>query len=85
MSAVSVAKELTHLPVITDPSHGTGIVSLLEPMCLSSVMAGCDGFMLEVHGNPEEALCDGDQALTPEGYADLMEKTNSLWNFRRGL
>lgn len=74
LSAVSALKQLTHLPIITDPSHATGIVSLMEPMCLSSIMAGADGLMLEVHINPKEALCDANQALIPIQFEDIMKK-----------
>src|SRR6185312_4723415 len=66
LNAVPAAKELTHLPVITDPSHGCGRLSIIPPMALASVAAGADGIIVEVHTNPEEALSDKDQALTPE-------------------
>lgn len=81
LSAVSALKELTHLPVIVDPSHGTGVVSLLEPMCLSSITAGADGLMLEVHIKPSEALCDAKQALSPEEYDKISKKVVKLNNF----
>jgi 3-deoxy-7-phosphoheptulonate synthase len=83
LSALAAVKELTHLPVITDPSHATGIVSLVEPMCLSSIMAGCDGFMVEVHYLPDEALCDGEQSLTPEQYSNIMDKASRLRVFKQ--
>lgn len=81
LSAVSALKELTHLPVIVDPSHGTGIVSLLEPMCLSSISAGADGLMLEVHISPKDALCDAKQALTPEQFDKIFQKVSKLNTF----
>ena len=78
LSAVPAVKELSHLPVITDPTHGTGRISLIEPMSLASVAAGADGLILEVHRNPEEALSDKDQALTPNQFAELVRKVNLL-------
>ena len=78
LSAVPAVKELSHLPVITDPTHGTGRVSLIEPMSLASVAAGSDGLILEVHRNPEEALSDKDQALTPIQFSQLVRKVTAL-------
>jgi 3-deoxy-7-phosphoheptulonate synthase len=81
LSAVPAAKELSHLPVITDPTHGTGKVSLIEPMSLASIAAGSDGLMIEVHRNPSEALSDKDQALTPQQFARLVQKARALERF----
>lgn len=81
LSIVPAVKSLTHLPVITDPSHATGKLHLIKPMCLASVAAGADGFTIEVHYKPEEALCDKDQALTPEMFNDIMLSTRKLVNF----
>lgn len=78
LSAVSLVKQLTHLPVIVDPSHGTGKWKLVEPMSLAAVAAGCDGLMVEVHQNPSEALSDGPQSLTPENFHELNVKISSL-------
>ena len=64
LSAVSLIKTMTRLPIIIDPSHGTGCRGLIEPMCLAGIMAGCDGVMVEVHNTPEEALSDGKQSIT---------------------
>jgi len=72
LSAVPLLKQLSHLPVIVDPSHGTGKWSLVPPMALAAVAAGADGVMIEVHPNPEEALSDGPQALLPKTFAALM-------------
>lgn len=83
LSAVPAIKELSHLPVITDPTHGTGKVSLIEPMSLASVAAGADGLIIEVHRNPEDALSDKDQALTPLQFAVLAIKVRALEKFRR--
>lgn len=69
LSVVPVLKELTHLPVVVDPSHGTGHASLVEPMALAAAAAGADGIMIEVHNDPPHALCDGAQSLTPEDFA----------------
>lgn len=78
LNAVPAAKELTHLPVITDPSHGCGRASLVTPMSLASVAAGADGLMIEVHNNPKEALSDKEQAITPDEFEDLMRRVISL-------
>ena len=66
-------KELTHLPIIVDPSHATGMSRLVKPMALAAVAAGADGLMIEVHNNPSKALCDGPQSLTPIQFADVMD------------
>jgi 3-deoxy-7-phosphoheptulonate synthase len=72
LSAVPVLKQLTHLPVLVDPSHGTGKWELVAPMSLAAVAAGADGLMLEVHPRPSEALSDGPQALLPSRFRQLM-------------
>jgi 3-deoxy-7-phosphoheptulonate synthase len=72
LSAVPVLKQQTHLPVLVDPSHGTGKWSLVAPMALAAVAAGADGVMVEVHPRPEEALSDGPQALLPSRFRTLM-------------
>ncbi len=81
LSAVPAIKELTHLPIIIDPTHSTGRLSLIAPMSLAAVAAGADGLMIEVHNNPQEALCDADQALTPDVFAGLMERLRPLKSF----
>lgn len=73
LSAVPMLKELTHLPVIVDPSHATGMARLVKPMALAAAAAGADGLMIEVHNNPAKALCDGAQSLTPEQFRDVMD------------
>lgn len=83
LSAVPAAKELTHLPVLVDPTHGTGRVSLLESMCCAAVAAGADGLAVEVHRNPAEALSDADQALTPAQFAQIMRKVRALEAFMK--
>ncbi len=72
LNAIPLLKQRTHLPVIVDPSHGTGLRSLVPPMARASVAAGADGLLMEVHHRPEEALCDGSQSLYPEQFASLM-------------
>ena len=72
LNAVPLIKGLTHLPIIVDPSHGTGKYELVEPMSMASIAAGADGLMIEVHPHPEEALSDGPQQLTPKSFAKLM-------------
>jgi 3-deoxy-7-phosphoheptulonate synthase len=81
ISAVPAAKELSHLPVMVDPSHATGKVSLIEPASLASVAAGANGLTVEVHCNPQEALSDKEQALTPAQFCDLGSKVRALYKF----
>jgi len=71
LSAVPLLKAMSGLPVIVDPSHGTGLRTLIKPMSLAAVAAGADGLMIEVHNNPDKALCDGAQSLTPEEFTEL--------------
>ncbi len=78
LSAVPVLKEASHLPVVVDPSHGTGKRSLVAPMALAAVAAGADGLLLEVHPHPDRALSDGPQSLTPAMLAELMEKLRAV-------
>ena len=72
LSAVTMLKHLSHLPVIADPSHGTGIRWMVPAMAKAAVAAGADGLIMEVHYNPEEALCDGQQSLSPEEFTNLI-------------
>lgn len=81
LSAVPAVKEMSHLPVITDPTHGTGKVGLIAPMSLASVAAGSDGLIIEVHRKPAEALSDKDQALTPPQFSGLVRKVRALTKF----
>ena len=73
VSAVPVLKEMTHLPVIIDPSHACGKARLVKPLALAATAVGADGLMIEVHNDPAKALCDGAQSLTPEQFDDLMQ------------
>jgi 3-deoxy-7-phosphoheptulonate synthase len=72
ISAVPIIKQLSHLPVIVDPSHAAGKWGLVEPLSKAAIAAGCDGLLIEVHPNPEEALSDGGQQLLPENFKALM-------------
>ncbi|GHU51079.1 3-deoxy-7-phosphoheptulonate synthase [Clostridia bacterium] len=78
LSAVPVIKKKSHLPVIVDPSHGTGYWDLVYPMALAAVGAGADGLMIEVHNQPARALCDGQQSITPFLFDRLMKKVRKL-------
>jgi len=80
LSAVPLLKNLTHLPVIVDPSHGTGHWDLVTPMALSAVACGADGIMVEVHPHPEKALSDGSQSLKPEKFKIMVEKISAVAN-----
>jgi 3-deoxy-7-phosphoheptulonate synthase len=81
ISAIPVLKSLSHLPVIVDPSHATGIASLVLPMSLAAAAAGADGLIIEVHNDPEKALCDGKQSLTPEQFAALSGAVHDILPF----
>ena len=78
ISAVPLLKQKSHLPVCVDPSHATGIVSLIESMSLAAVAAGADALEIEVHCDPKSALSDGGQQLTPDKFAEIMKKVKSL-------
>lgn len=78
LSAVAAIKTMSHLPVIVDPSHGTGVWQLVEPMAKAAIAAGADGLMIEVHPNPAEALSDGKQSLTPENFDGLMMRIDTI-------
>lgn len=78
LSAVALVKELSHLPVIADPSHATGMAKLVGPMARAAVAAGADGLMIEVHVDPDKALSDGQQSLTPEQFSHLVREISIL-------
>jgi 3-deoxy-7-phosphoheptulonate synthase len=78
LNAIPMLKSLTHLPVIVDPSHGTGHRWMVGTMAKAAIAAGADGLQMEVHCKPEEALCDGDQSLYPEDFAKLVEELKVL-------
>ena len=73
LSAIPALKEKTHLPIIVDPSHSTGVSKFVPSMSLASVGAGADGLIIEVHNNPAKALCDGAQSLRPDQFADVVK------------
>ena len=78
LAAVSVLHELSHLPVVVDPSHATGKARLVSPMACAATAAGCDGLMIEVHNNPACALCDGAQSLTPHQFDELAHRVRLI-------
>ncbi len=78
LSAVPVIKKLSHLPIVVDPSHSTGLWDLVGPMARAGVAAGADGLLIEVHPNPEAALCDGPQSLLPKKFAALMKELKAV-------
>ena len=78
LSAVPMLKNLSHLPVVVDPSHATGQARLVKPMALAAAAAGVDGLMIEVHNDPKNAWCDGAQSLTPEQFADVAKRVKLI-------
>lgn len=78
LSAIPVIKKLSHLPIITDPSHGTGLRDKVAPMSRASIAAGCDGLLIEVHYDADNALCDGAQSLYPNEYKELYEDLKQI-------
>ncbi len=83
LSAVAAIKHLSHLPIVVDPSHGTGKWRFIKPMALAAVACGADGLIMEMHPNPAKALSDGPQSLTPENYYDLMDSVIKLAKFMK--
>ncbi|MBQ4150382.1 MAG: 3-deoxy-7-phosphoheptulonate synthase [Clostridia bacterium] len=81
LCAIPVLKERSHLPVVIDPSHATGVARLVKPMSIAAAAAGADGLIIEVHNNPEKALCDGKQSLTPEAFDDVMKAVDAVRPF----
>src|SRR6185295_7048382 len=78
LNAIPVVKELSHLPVIVDPSHGTGIRDKVAPMARAAIAAGADGLMIEVHQDPDHALSDGPQSLYPDQFAALVTQIRTI-------
>ncbi len=78
LSVIPVLHQLTHLPVVVDPSHATGRWELVAPMALAATASGADGLIIEVHNDPEHALCDGPQSLRPDRFANMMEKVRAI-------
>lgn len=83
LSAVAAVKHLSHLPIIVDPSHGTGKWRMVQPMAYAAIAAGADGLMIEMHPNPAKALSDGPQSLTPEHFERVMNGVRKLSSFLR--
>ena len=81
LSAVPALRAMTHLPIIVDPSHATGHASMVKPMAIAAAAAGADGLMIEVHNDPANALCDGQQSLTPAQFADTMQAVQAVLPF----
>lgn len=81
LSAVAAIKEISHLPIIVDPSHGTGRWQMVPAMARAAIAAGADGLIIEVHPHPEVALSDGDQSLTPENFQKTMEEVRDIARF----
>ncbi len=78
LSAIPLLKEKTHLPIIVDPSHASGLSRLVKPLSLASVGVGADGLMIEVHNDPQHALCDGAQSLRPDQFADVVKAVDVM-------
>lgn len=78
LATIPLVKELSHLPIIADPSHGTGKRSLIEPMTKAAIACGADGFIVEVHSNPEQALSDAQQQITPAQFSILLESSRKI-------
>lgn len=81
LSAVPMLKNMSHLPVIVDPSHATGLSRLVKPMAMAAAACGADGLLIEVHNDPVHALCDGQQSLTPEAFADVAGSVRQILPF----
>ena len=84
VSAIPMLHELSHLPVIADPSHACGIARLVKPLALSATAAGADGLMIEVHNNPQKALCDGAQSLTPSQFKETAQAVKNVLQAIKG-
>ena len=78
LSAVPVLKQMTHLPVVVDPSHATGNWEWVEPLSRASIAAGADGLLIEVHPHPDKALSDGMQSLRPERFVELIQRARAV-------
>lgn len=81
ISAIPMLKKMSHLPIVIDPSHAAGLRFMVEPLAMAAIAAGADGLMVEVHNNPEKALCDGPQSLTPQMFDEFMGKVSKTAEF----
>lgn len=84
LAVIPAIKALSHLPIIVDPSHATGLARMVAPMALAATAAGADGLLIEVHNNPACALCDGPQSLTPQAFAELAGRIRQIRPFSQG-
>ena len=84
LSAIPMLRQMSHLPIVIDPSHATGISKLVKPMSVAAAAAGADGLMIEVHNNPQRALCDGAQSLTPEQFRDTAQAVKRVLKAIKG-
>ncbi len=84
ISAIPVIKRMSHLPIVVDPSHAAGMSWMVEPLAMAAVAAGCDGLLIEVHNDPPNAKCDGQQSVTPSQFSSLMEKINAMVDLTKG-
>jgi 3-deoxy-7-phosphoheptulonate synthase len=78
LASVPMLHELSHLPIVVDPSHATGVARLVKPMACAATVAGADALIIEVHNNPPCALCDGAQSLTPAQFAEVAERVEQI-------
>jgi len=78
LSAIPAIRRMSHLPIIVDPSHAAGMYWMVEPLAMAAAAVGADGLMVEVHNDPPHAKCDGQQSLTPEKFARLMDKLRPM-------
>ena len=85
LSAVPVLHELTHLPVVIDPSHATGVARYVKPMAMAAAACGADGLIIEVHNDPPRALCDGAQSLRPDQFAEVAKAIQTVRAAAQGL
>ncbi len=85
LSCIPALQSLSHLPIIIDPSHATGVSKFVPPMCHAAAAAGADGLIIEVHNDPSHALCDGPQSLTPDSFAKLAKEVNVINNTMKSL
>ncbi len=85
ISAVPVLKRLSHLPVIVDPSHASGVSWLIEPLAIAAAAVGADGLIIEVHNDPPHALCDGAQSITPAQFETLAKKVSQVFRTVQSL
>jgi 3-deoxy-7-phosphoheptulonate synthase len=81
ISSIPTVRGLSHLPIFVDPSHATGVRELVPPLCKAALAAGADGVMVEIHPNPREALCDGSQSLTVDGFSEMMDDLRGLASY----